>query len=280
VQSEYDMNGDGQISIPEQSVSNIDNANASPINYDWNYTSYSVGANYQINKDMASFFRVSHGGRANADRLLFGKVNADGSVAKQDAADEVDQLEVGLKYRKDTLSVFATAFYAETEEQNFEATSQTFFDRKYEATGLELETTYYVGNFDLRGSVTLTDAEIAKDAISPDLVGNTPRRQPDLLYSLMARYNLDSGSLGMSLIGASEAYAQDSNELQFDGYTQVNLFASYQLAENLTASININNAFDAEGITEAEEGTLPDNNIIRARTLTGRTTSLSLRYQF
>jgi len=280
VQSEYDMNGDGQISIPEQSVSNIDHANASPINYDWDYTSYSVGANYQINKDMATFFRVSHGGRANADRLLFGKVNADGSVAKQDAVDEVDQLEVGLKYRKDTLSVFATAFYAETEEQNFEATSQKFFDRKYEATGLEVETTYYVGNFDLRGSITLTDAEIAKDVISPDVVGNTPRRQPDLLYSLMARYNLDESSFGVSLIGATESYAQDSNELEFDGYTQVNLFASYQLAENLTASININNAFDAEGITEAEEGSLPDNNIIRARTLTGRTTSVSLRYQF
>lgn len=280
VTSEFDMNGDGVISIPEQSVATIDTANASPINYDWSYTSYSLGANYQVNKDLAVFARLSHGGRANADRLLFGKVNADGSVAEQDAVDEVDQFEAGVKYRKDTLSVFATAFYAETEEQNFEATSQQFFDRKYEATGVEVEATYYIGNFDFRGNMTLTDAEIAKDALNPDVVGNTPRRQADVVYSFLGRYSLDDASFGLSLVGSTDAYAQDNNDLKFDGYNQINLFASYQLSEALSISLNVNNAFDAEGITEAEEGSASASDIIRARTLTGRTTSATLRYQF
>jgi outer membrane receptor protein involved in Fe transport len=280
VTSEYDVNGDGVISVPEQNVVNIDHANASPINYDWSYTSYSFGANYTVNNDTAVFARISHGARANADRLLFGKVNADGSVAKQDAIDEVDQIEAGVKYRQDTLSVFATAFYAETEEQNFEATSQRFFDRKYEATGVELEATYYIGNFDIRGNATWTDAEIAEDALNPEVVGNTPRRQADLVYSLLGRYSLDNASVGVGLVGSTEAYAQDNNDLKFDGYTQVNLFANYNLTEDLSISLNINNAFDAEGITEAEEGSLPSNGIIRARTLTGRTSSVTLRYEF
>ncbi len=119
------MNRDGVISKPEESVSSIDNANASPVNYDWSYTSYSLGANYQVNDNLASFVRLSRGGRANADRLAFGKINADGSVASADAVDLVDQLELGVKFRQDSFSVFATAFAAETEEQNFEATRVT-----------------------------------------------------------------------------------------------------------------------------------------------------------
>jgi len=280
VQSSVDMNRDGVISKPEESVSSIDTANASNVNYDWSYTSYSFGANYQVNDNLATFARLSRGGRANADRLAFGKINADGSVASADAVDFVDQFELGVKFRQDSLSVFATAFAAETEEQNFEATSQTFFDRVYEAYGLELESSYFIGDFDFRGSLTWTDAEITKDALNAAVVGNTPRRQADLVYSLMGRYNFNDGSAGLSLIGTTDAYAQDNNDLKFDGYTTVNAFASYMLSDNLSVSVNVNNLFDAVGVTEAEEGSVPANGIIRARTINGRTSSLTLRYDF
>lgn len=280
VQSSRDMNSDGIISQVEQSVSGIDLANASIVNYNWGYNSYSAGANYQFNKDWAMFGRISKGGRANADRLLFGKVNADGSVAKEDAVDEVTQYELGSKSRHGNLNLFATLFFAETEEQNFEATSQRFFDRTYKAHGIELESSYRIGDFDMRGSVTWTDAEISKDALSPDVVGNTPRRQADFVYNLLARYFFDQAQLGLSLIGSTAAYAQDNNDLKFSGYTQVNAFASYNLAENLTVSLNINNLFDEIGLTEAEEGSVPANGIIRARTINGRNASLGLAYRF
>lgn len=280
VQSQVDMNRDGVISIPEQSVSSIDNANPSVVDYNWNYTSYSLGANYFLEKNIALFGRLSRGGRANADRLMFGKIKADGSVAKEDAIDFVDQYELGLKYRHENLSVFATAFYAKTEEQNFEATTQKFFDRKYKSHGLELESAYFINDFDFRASVTWTKAEIAKDALNEAVVGNTPRRQADFLYSFIGRYNFEQGSAGVSLIGTSDAYAQDNNELKFSGYTQVNAFASYNLSDTLSVSFNINNLFNVIGITEAEEGSIPDNGIIRARTINGRTSSMTLKYDF
>jgi len=280
IQVERDINGDGTLSVPEQSVSAIDITRPSLVDYDWSYTSYSFGANYQFSNDLALFARLSHGGRANADRLLFGKVNADGSVSKQDAVDEVDQFELGTRYRVGSFSLFATAFYAETEEQNFEATSQRFFDRVYEAKGIELESAYFVGDFDFRGSLTWTDAEISEDALNPGVIGNTPRRQADVIYSLSARYNFDLGSVGTSIIGSSETYAQDNNDLEFDAYTQVNVFASYILADDLTLSLNINNLFDEVGITEAEEASVPANGIIRARSINGRTSSVTLEYSF
>jgi len=286
VQSEIDINRDGVISVPEMSISSVDNASPSIVNYDWSYTSYSVGANYTLDHDLAVFGRVSHGGTANADRLAFGKIASDGSVAKQDAVDEVDQFEIGVKYRKENLSVFATAFFAETEEQNFEATSQKFFDRVYESQGIELESAYYIGDFDIRTNFTWTDAEITKDAVNPSSIGNTPRRQADFVYSLTTRYNFEQGSAGISLIGTTEAYAQDNldqsvdNILKFDAYTQVNAFAQYYLSESFSIALNINNLFDTTGITEAEEGTIPDNDIIRARTINGRTSSITLKYDF
>ncbi|MDP5205992.1 TonB-dependent receptor, partial [Alishewanella sp. SMS9] len=53
-----------------------------------------------------------------------------------------------------------------------------------------------------------------------------------------------------------------------------------ELAQNLTLSLNVNNLFDTVGITEAEQGSVPANGIITARTINGRTASLGIRYQF
>ncbi len=277
-----DMNNDGVISVPEQSVSFIDTANPSPINYDWDYVSYSLGANYLVNNDLAVFGRISHGGRANADRLLFGpNVLPSGRLLDDDAAvDHVDQIELGVKYQLNNLNLFITAFHAETEEQNYEATTQTFFDRKYEAMGLEFEAAYQWGNFVLNGGVTYTDAEIVRDPLNPDVVGNTPRRQPDFIYSMTPAYETDRFKVGANIIGVTDSYAQDNNDLKLRSYNQVNAFVDYYLTDSLSLSLNVNNLFDEVGLTEAEQGSVPDNGIITARSINGRSSTLSLRYTF
>ncbi len=277
-----DVDGNGIISGPELDVSHVNNAAASPVNYDWGYTSYSVGANFLVNDDLGVFARISRGGRANADRLLFGVVQPDGSVRAQDAVDLVDQFEAGLKWRRDNFSLFATAFFAETEEQNFELTSQRFFDRVYEARGIEVEASWRYEGFFLNGGLTWTDAEISEDQISPANQGNTPRRQADFVYQLTGGYQSGTWTIGANLIGTTDAYAQDNNQLVMPGYTQVNVFGDYRFAENWVVGININNVFDTFGITESEEGSIVAGaeNIIRARSIPGRTATVSLRYEF
>ncbi len=277
-----DVDGNGIISGPELNVSQVNNAAASPVDYDWGYTSYSVGANYLVNKDLGVFARISRGGRANADRLLFGVVQPDGSVRSQDAVDLVDQFEAGVKWRRDNFSLFATAFFAETEEQNFELTSQRFFDRVYEARGIEVEASWRYEGFFLNGGLTWTDAEISKDDISPVNEGNTPRRQADVVYQLTGGYQSGDWTIGANVIGTTDAYAQDNNQLVMPGYTQVNLFGDYRFAEKWVVGINVNNVFDTFGITESEEGSIVagTENIIRARSIPGRTATVSLRYEF
>ncbi len=277
----YDVNGDGTIQPVERSVSLIDNAKPSPINYNVGYLSFSFGANYRLNSDSAVFARVSRGGRANADRLLFGVVKADGSVSKEDAIDYVNQYELGFKYRSGPFGLFITGFHAKTEEQNFEVT-KGFLNRTYKATGVELETAYKSGIFDLRAGATYTHARIAKDAISPANEGHTPRRQATLIYQITPALDFDKVRLGLNLVGTTKAYAQDENKLIFPAYTQVNAFVNFRPVDNVELSLNANNLFNVTGITEAEEGSITGgtNNYVRARSINGRTVSASVRFEF
>ncbi len=285
--ADLDVNQDGVISVPEQSVSVINNAAQSPINYSWDYVSYSFGANYEITDDLAVFGRYSRGGRSNADRLLFSdNIRSDGSIEGQESAvDFVKQLEGGVKFRtrnsdQGNLSVFATGFFAKTEEQNFEATTQKFIDRVFEAFGLELEAAYRIGGFSLRAGLTWTNAEIVDDTINDSVIGNTPRRQADLIYQFTPSYSQGRFTVGTNIIGTTDSYAQDSNDLVMPGYAIVNPFINYEITNGLSLSLNVNNVFDAFGLSESEQGSIPGNNVIAARGINGRTTSVTLMYRF
>jgi len=278
VQTEYDVNNDGVISPYEESVSAIDNANTTPVDYTYDYISYSFGVNYKLSESQAVFGRYSAGGSAKADRLLFARSQYLDETTMF-AKDMVYQAELGYKHLFNKGGVFATFFMANTvEEGGYEATTQKTIENDYEAFGLELEGAYDLGMVDLRGGMTYTSAEIT----SGDNKGNVPRRQPVIMFNLVPTFAFGAHSTGLSIIGQTDAYAQDSNELVLPGYMIVNAFLRYQLTDKLEASVNANNLTNALGITESEEGAITDNevNYVRARPITGRTVSLSLGYQF
>jgi outer membrane receptor protein involved in Fe transport len=277
-----DVNGNGTISLPETFTTILPLGNPQPVNYSVNYTSYSLGANYQFSDSVAAFARYSRGGRANADRLLFGpNILAGGGLrAKNPAVDFVNQAEIGVKFRNSGFNLFATGFYAKTEEQNFEATTQRFIDRTYDAKGIELETGYRYDNFNLSGGITWTEAKIKADRLNPGVVGKKPRRQADFVFQGTASYNTDVFNVGINVIGTTSSYAQDDNVLKLPGYTQVNAFAGFNVLENLELSINGNNLLNTIGLTESEEGSIPANGLIRARSINGRTISVAAKFKF
>ena len=81
-------------------------------------------------------------------------------------------------------------------------------------------------------------------------------------------------------MGSSEFYLQDSNQLKQDAYQLVHLYGNYQLTESVVVSLNVNNLTDEFVITESEEGAAAAGDFVRARPLSGRSTSLSIRYDF
>ncbi|AOG02486.1 hypothetical protein BSY18_3409 [Blastomonas sp. RAC04] len=280
----FDFNRNGVISAAEAQTSTIPLGAPALVDYSYDYFSYSFGANYRFSDDLAAFARYSKGGRANADRLLFNNDNVNfvtGDIRNEGiAVDFVKQAEAGIKYRAGGLAVYATAFYAETEETNFEATTRQTFDRVFRAKGLEVEASYRTGGFTMSASGTYTDAEINRDRINPANEGNTPRRQADFIYQLSGQYEQDMFSLGANLVGTTDSFAQDNNLLVLPGFTQVNAFVAVRPIERVQLSINANNLFDTRGFTEAEEGAIPANGFVRARSINGRTISATLRYDF
>ncbi|NBP69215.1 MAG: TonB-dependent receptor, partial [Cytophagia bacterium] len=222
------------------------------------------------------------------DRLLFGSnILSSGRAVPGLSADMVNQAELGYKRKLTNASIYATAFYAGISEQNWDFSPAGIrqIQREYTAYGLELEGSYTLRKFNFNGSVTWTKAEITKDAINPIFEGNTPRRQAAFIYNAIAAYKFGQQNryeIGTSIIGTTKAYAQDNNQLIMPGYAYFNPFITATLTKDFTATINVNNVFDSIGITEVEEGNITENteNIVRARAITGRTTSLTLAYTF
>jgi outer membrane receptor protein involved in Fe transport len=135
-------------------------------------------------------------------------------------------------------------------------------------------------NFNLRGAMTYTKAEIT----SGDNAGNEPRRQPKLMYNLMPTYNFsgNKNTAGLSFIGQTKAYAQDSNQLVMNGFVIVNAFVEVGITKGLAVNLSANNLLDTIAITESEEGSITDNtvNYVRARPMPGRSISTALTYRF
>ncbi|MGO4913289.1 TonB-dependent receptor domain-containing protein [Leeuwenhoekiella sp. W20_SRS_FM14] len=278
---QFDVNNDGVISVPEQNVFAVDNANATTVNYDYDYVSYSVGANLLLTDRQAVFGRYSRGASAKADRILFSGLNyLDGDAIN--GLDFINQAELGYKNNFEKGALYVTAFYAKTiEEGGFEATSQTIIENDYRSLGLEIEGSYSFEDFSLRGALTYTNAKIDSGANE----GNKPRRQPDFIFNVIPTYDFGAAkqnSVGLSFVGQTKAYAQDSNELILPGFVLVNSFVKVGITESLSANISANNIFDSLGITEAEEGSIIEGqtNFVRARALSGRSLSLSLNYSF
>jgi outer membrane receptor protein involved in Fe transport len=199
----------------------------------------------------------------------------------------VRQAEIGLKYRKDGLVLNLTGFHAKTDDTNSQiltnpATGQLELlsvTRGYEAYGLEFEGGFRRGPFSITAHATYTEAEI-KSAENPALVGNIPRNQPKLLFGVTPQFDTDLFTVGANIIGVTDSFSQDVNQLRMPGYTTVGLFAQVRPMERLELSINANNVLNERAITGISEGAIPASGVVMARPLFGRSISASARFFF
>ncbi len=249
-----------------------DPATRQSVDYSVHHTSYSVGANYQLNRALAFFARVSDGVAFNADRILFASP-LDGSVPI--SINTVKQIEGGLKWRSGALSTFVTVFQARTRESNYEATTQQSTANSYTAKGVELEAAYRSGAFRVNGGMTLTDAEISATATNDAaLIGNTPRRQARVVYQFAPAYAWGDALFGVSVIGTGKSWADDQHTIVMPAYRSVSGFFNYQASASMLLSLTASNLFNTIGYTEVEG----DGHAARA--IAGRAVKLGLKYAF
>jgi len=250
------------------------------IDYDFGRTSYSLGGNYQLTKDTALFARVSDGAAYNADRITF--FNAPSLVngtSTKIPVNEVKQLEGGVKWRSGGVSVFATLFYAKTDEINVDPTTTPVkvTTNKYSSKGLELEAAYKAGIFGLTGGLTYTSAEISTSS-NAALVGRTPKRQAKVVVQLTPQASIgDDVLVGASIVGTTSSKDDGPTgplTITLPAYMTVNLFANYNVTPQATVALSVNNALNKIGYTESNDGRGA------ARSVNGRTAKVSLKYAF
>ncbi|MET0360356.1 MAG: TonB-dependent receptor [Sphingobium sp.] len=284
-----DMNADGAITGPEARVAFIAPGTQSPVNYDYNYVSYSAGINYRIAPSFSAFARYSRGARAGALSILFSPARnpLTGKLVDKSAGfDPVRQAEAGVKFRHGGVALNLTGFYALTKETN----SQVYIDsngnsvlglvqRSFRTYGAEFEGSVRRGPFALNTSATVTGGTITA-AENPALVGKMPRHQATLIYTLTPQYDVDQFTVGATLLGQTSSYAQDINQLRMPGYATVGLFAQYRPVERLELSVNASNVFDKKAFTEIVDASIPASGVANGRTLYGRLVSASARFFF
>ncbi len=248
-------------------------ANPRVIDYEFGRTSYSLGGNFQLSKDLAVFARASDGAAYNADRItFFNNPNLVNGSSDTLPVNKVRQFEGGVKMRSGGFSLFATVFVAKTDEVNVDLTTTPIrvSQNSFKSKGIEFEGAYRSGAFGINGGVTFTDAEQAD--------GRTPKRQAKVVYQLTPTLSLGDALLfGASIVGTSSAQDDGpagSLTITLPAYAAVNAFASYEFAKNLTASVAVNNLFNTLGYTESNDGRGA------ARSINGRTAKATLKYAF
>ncbi|RZL40238.1 MAG: TonB-dependent receptor [Rubrivivax sp.] len=243
------------------------------IDYDFARTSYSLGGNYALSKDLSVFARYSDGAAYNSSRITFFN-NPDLVNGKSPTipTNKVRQAEAGVKIRGNGMSLFATLFHAKTDEVNVDVTTVPIVAKAnaYRSTGLELEGSARFGLFSVLGGLTYTDAKQAD--------GRAPKRQAKVVYQLTPTANIgDALTLGVSIVGTGKSL-DDSPAgpltVTLPAYTVVNAFASYALTDRATLTLAANNLFNELAYTESNDGRGA------ARAYTGRTVKASLRYSF
>jgi outer membrane receptor protein involved in Fe transport len=291
----FDVDGDGIIDAPEMMVS-LNTGQGGIANFEVDHTSFTLGANYLVSDTLSVFGRYSDGAAFNGERQLFNSLNAGGGLvpgSEETYVDETEQFEAGVKWQESSdaipgqLDLYVTYFNAETKEDNYEITTMTALGNTYVSQGIETEFKYGYGGLDLSGSVTFTDAEIDDSDTAPANIGNTPRRQADWIWSLTPTYTIDGlGRIGVNFTGTTDTYVDDDNVYVMPGATITNFFADWDITEQATLSVGVNNVFDEVLFTEAENGRVFDTDgdgaadVIVARSINGTSATATLRYRF
>jgi outer membrane receptor protein involved in Fe transport len=277
------LNLDASLRVDNQTAKGNSQGGSNPLHvadYTSKHTSYSLGANYSVNKDVSVFGRVSDGAAFNSDRILFAAAGPCVTCfqGKDVPVNKVQQMEVGVKMRSGDLSTFVTLFQAKTDESNFDLTNTNnpiTTHNKYKASGIEVEAGYKMGMFRVNGGLTYTSADVT-DSDNAAYKGKTPNRQAKVIYQLAPSVRVGTVNAGMSFIGTTSS--RDAQTTSFEAvlpsYVYSNLYANMDISKNWNVGLAVNNLFNKLGYTEV------NNERAAARSINGRTFKLAAKYSF
>ena len=184
-------------------------------------------------------FRASYGTAFNAP--TFNQLYNPASGDPTNLPEESSNLEFGLEGKLDKGQWEANIYQNNITnllEYNF-GTSKFENVNKARITGLETAVSTTIANWDMKTSFTILDPK--------DVETNKQlRRRATQILSLSLERQFSKIHFGLGLTAKNDRYDNASNTTTLDGYTLINLRASYKLAKQWKLNAKIDNLFDEE----------------------------------
>lgn len=269
-------------------------------NHHFDYTTWTLGADYQLSDNMGLFGRYTSAARIPGFGTYYTNVNST-------AVTQTMQLgEVGFKYARRLFSFYGTGFFTRYNNVGFtnEVSTLNGFTQvnafaNTNTFGLELEGSIFpVEWFDLSATATLQHGEyegLRAEAVSGGILtqsynydGNRLIRVPVVSVRAVPGFNLFGNRLRLqsAIEYEGKRYTDVANSQILPAYTKVDLDASVRLTKEISVFGVVDNLTNSLGLTEGNPraGEIQSNEanqyIFLARPLLGRSFKVSIRYKF
>lgn len=261
-------------------------------NYDINKVSYTLAANYKLNKGNAVYARFSHGFRSPNEEAYYNNMS-DLSAIK---AVDTNQLEVGYKYYSRTFDIGIIPFYSTLKNLSFtDVFSDGTSENKFANTtnfGVEIEgyTRLFNNILEVTFNGTIQNPKykdfVGKnaDGTTFDYDGNTVRRMPKFYFNISPAVNITKewrAYVSMNYYGKRFQNEGNTDDNILPSFTEVGAGMSYQLGK-IRFAVDGTNIFNTIGITEGDPRSqiTPGTNIRMARPIMGAAARASITLDF
>ncbi|MEM9928845.1 MAG: TonB-dependent receptor [Bacteroidota bacterium] len=179
--------------------------------------------------------------------------------------ESIIQGEVGAKFNTDKLSGTAALYYVNlSDRRNIDFVNDpnnpggVIEQVRLQSTrtaGLETSLNYAASkDLNIFGNLTLQDHQFTKVEGNEDQVGNSLRRQPNIMGLVGASYDNSTFDASLTANFFGSKFANDANTVELDGYNIVRLDGGYTFdlgkEQSLRLGLSVFNLLDSDGVTE------------------------------
>ena len=269
-------------------------------NHHFDYTTWTLGADYQLSGNMGLFGRYTSAARIPGFATYYTNVNA------VPVTQTMELGELGFKYARKLFSFYGTGFWTKYHNVGFtnEVSTLNGFTSvnamaNTETFGLELEGGIYpVKWFDVSATATLQYGKyegLVADGLSGGTLtqlynynGNRLIRVPRTSVRVIPGFNLfgDRLRLQSPIEFEGKRYTDVANSQVLPSYTKVDLNAQVKVTNEISVFGVIDNLTNSLGLTEGNprqgeiQSAAAGQYIFLARPLLGRSFKISVRYKF
>ena len=269
-------------------------------NHHFDYTTWTLGADYQLSDNMGLFGRYTSAARIPG----FGTYYT--NVASTAVTQTMQLGEVGFKYARRLFSFYGTGFYTRYNNVGFtnEVSTLNGFTQvnafaNTNTFGLELEGSLFpVEWFDISATATLQHGQyegLKAEAVSGGTLteaynynGNRLIRVPQASVRAVPGFNLFRNRLRLQspIEFEGKRFTDVANSQVLPAYTKVDIDASLRITKEISVFGVVDNLTNSLGLTEGNPraGEIQSNEanqyIFLARPLLGRSFKISVRYKF